>query len=127
MTANSIPEKSSPKKKGGDKTKEEKINEIIADGGNVIKMEVDYSASCDEKIPKAQQLAAKGELQQALDMLMSLEKQTRTGSDMHSTSRVLITIVQLCYQAKDWNLLNEQVIVLTKKRAQLKQAVAKMV
>jgi len=127
MTANSIPEKSSPKKKGGDKTKEEKINEIIADGGNVIKMEVDYSASCDEKIPKAQELAAKGELQQALDMLMSLEKQTRTGSDMHSTSRVLITIVQLCYQAKDWNLLNEQVIVLTKKRAQLKQAVAKMV
>ena len=33
-------------------------------------------------------------------MLMSLEKQTRTGSDMHSTARVLVTIVQLCFNAE---------------------------
>ena len=58
MTATT--EKSSPKKKGGnDKTNEEKINEIIAEGGSVIKMEVDYSSTCDEKIPQAQELAAK--------------------------------------------------------------------
>jgi len=126
MTATT--EKSSPKKKGGnDKTNEEKINEIIAEGGSVIKMEVDYSSTCDEKIPQAQELAAKGKLTEALDMLMSLEKQTRTGSDMHSTARVLVTIVQLCFNAEKWELLNENIIVLTKKRSQLKQAVAKMV
>lgn len=127
MTASA--EKPSPKKKGGDmKTKEEKINEIIAEGGgNLVKMEVDYSSTCDEKIPAAQELAKAGKLTEALDMLLSLEKQTRTGADTHSTGRVLVTIVQLCYKAGEWNLLNEKIIELTKKRSQLKMAVAKMV
>merc|ERR1711874_695785 len=71
--------------------------------------------------------AAKGSLNEALEMLMSLEKQTRSGADTHSTGRVLVTIVQLCFEAKDWNQLNEKIIDLVKKRSQLKQAVAKMV
>ena len=79
---------------------------------------------------------------------MNLEKQTRQGADMHSTAKVLICIVQLCYEAKQWTLLNEHIVMLTKKRlvifikfreidfetilmtnfrSQLKQAVAKMV
>ena len=53
--------------------------------------------------------------------------QTRTGADMHSTAKVLVCIVQLCYEAKKWSLLNENIVMLTKKRSQLKQAVAKMV
>ena len=46
---------------------------------------------------------------------------------MHSTAKVLVCIVQLCYEAKKWTLLNENIVMLTKKRSQLKQAVAKMV
>jgi hypothetical protein len=38
---------------------------------------VDYSSTCDEKIPVAQELAAAGKLTEALDMLLALEKQTR--------------------------------------------------
>jgi len=115
------------KKGKDDKTREEKINEIMADGATVVKMEVDYSSSCDEKIPNAQTLAAQGKLTEALDMLMALEKQTRSGADTHSTARVLVTIVQLSFDAGDWAGLNERIIDLVKKRAQLKQAVAKMV
>ena len=85
------------------------------------------SDTCDKKIPEAQTLAAQGKLNEALEMLMSLEKQTRSGADTHSTGRVLVTIVQLCFEAKEWNQLNEKIIDLVKKRAQLKQAVAKMV
>jgi len=126
MTASQ--EKASPsKKKMDDKTKEEKINEIIAEGGTVVKMEVDYSATCDEKLPVAESLADAGKLDQALEMLMSLEKQTRTGSDTISTGRVLVLIVKLCAKAKEWNLLNEKIMEMTKKRSQLKMAVAKMV
>jgi 26S proteasome regulatory subunit N5 len=40
---------------------------------------------------------------------------------------MLVTLVQLCFEAKYWNQLNEKIIDLVKKRAQLKQAVAKMV
>lgn len=121
-------EKKEEKKKGkDDKTREEKINEIMADGATVVKMEVDYSAACDEKLPVAQSLAASGKLPEALEMLMALEKQTRSGADTASTGRVLVTIVQLCFEAGDWSGLNERIIDLVKKRAQLKQAVAKMV
>jgi len=127
MTAPSDKPATPKKKDNAGKTNEEKINEIMADGATVVKMEVDYSETCDKKIPEAQTLAAKGKLNEALEMLLSLEKQTRSGADTHSTGRVLVTIVQLCFEAKDWNQLNEKIIDLVKKRAQLKQAVAKMV
>ena len=41
-------------------------------------------------------------------------------SDAPSTGRVLKAIVQLCFDTKDWEMLNEHVILLTKKRSQLK-------
>ena len=136
MTA-STDEPATPKKKdNAGKPNEEKINEIMADGATVVKMEVDYrqgysslslnlldififSETCDKKIPEAQTLAAKGKLNEALEMLLALEKQTRAGADSHSTGRVLVTIVQLCFEAKDWKQLNEKIVDLVKKRAQL--------
>lgn len=42
-------------------------------------------------------------------------------SDMVSTSRILVAVVQMCYQAKDWDALNENIMLLTKRRSQLKQ------
>lgn len=48
-------------------------------------------------------------------------------SDLASTSRILIAIVTICKNAGDWNLLNDQVLLLSKKHAQLKQATTKMV
>jgi len=127
MTASTDKPATPKKKDNAGKTNEEKINEIMADGATTVKMEVDYSEACDKKIPEAQALAAKGKLNEALEFLMALEKQTRSGADTHSTGRVLVTIVQLCFEAKDWNQLNEKIIDIVKKRAQLKQAVAKMV
>ncbi|KAI7514433.1 PCI-domain-containing protein, partial [Hortaea werneckii] len=54
-------------------------------------------------------------------------KQTRQASDLPSTSRVIIKIVTICKESGDWSLLNEQVLVLSKKHSQLKQAITKMV
>jgi len=106
-----------------------KINEIISEGSSAIgaKMEVDYSSAVDEKIPQAKDLAAQNKLEEALEMLIALEKQTRTGADMHSTSKILVAIVEICFEAQNWTLLNEHIILLSKKRSQLKAAVAKMV
>ncbi|XP_075230968.1 regulatory particle non-ATPase 5 [Lycorma delicatula] len=97
------------------------------EGGQIVKMEVDYSSTCDEKIPQCKKLATEGKMHDALDMLLSLEKQARTGADMVSTGRILVAIVQICFEAKNWTALNEHIVLLTKRRSQLKQAVAKMV
>lgn len=48
-------------------------------------------------------------------------------SDLPSTSRLLVGIVTICKNAREWELLNEQVIALSKKHGQLKQAITKMV
>ncbi len=78
---------------------EAKINDITMEGGKVIKMEVDYSETVAKKIPEAKEVAKKN-LNEALEMLMALEKQTRTGADMHSTAKVLVCISSLSSQGK---------------------------
>lgn len=68
-----------------------------------------------------------GKTQEAIDKLLSLEKQTRQSSDLPSTSRILVAIVTISKDSGDWSLLNEQVQLLSKKHGQLKQAITKMV
>jgi len=105
------------------------MDNYLFDGGRITKMEVDYSPACDEKIPLALELAKKSpdSFHEAIEMLMQLEKQTRLGADMASCSRVLVGICQICFQADNWNALNEYITILTRRRSQLKQAVSKMV
>ncbi|XP_059156503.1 26S proteasome non-ATPase regulatory subunit 12-like [Physella acuta] len=95
--------------------------------GRIQKMEVDFSSTVEEKIPLCETLAKQGKLTEAIDNLMSLEKQTRTAADTHSTSRILVAIVKICFEAKSWDALNENIVLLTKKRGQIKQSVTKMI
>lgn len=46
---------------------------------------------------------------------------------MVSTGKVLVAIVQICYEAKNWSVLNEHISLLAKRRSQLKGAVVEMV
>ena len=46
---------------------------------------------------------------------------------MISTGRILVTVVKLCNEAKDWERLKENINLLSRRRGQLKQAVVKMV
>lgn len=40
--------------------------------------------------------------------------------DTISTGRVLKAVVQLCFDAEDWEGLNEHIVLLSKRRSQLK-------
>lgn len=48
-------------------------------------------------------------------------------SDLATTSRILVTIVTISKDSGNWNLLNDQVLLLSKKHGQLKQATTRMV
>lgn len=91
-----------------------------------FKPDKDFTKEVDQQIPQAE-LLAKNNLQGAIEQLALLEKQTRQASDLASTSRLLIAIVTLCKSAGDWDLLSDQVTILSKKHGQLKQAIQKMV
>ncbi|XP_017044248.1 26S proteasome non-ATPase regulatory subunit 12 [Drosophila ficusphila] len=105
------------------------MDTYLFDGGRITKMEVDYEPACNEKIPLAKELAKKkpDAFHEAIEMMLQLEKQTRLGADMVSCSRVLVAICQICFDASNWNALNEYVSLLVRRRSQLKQAVVKMI
>lgn len=100
---------------------------FVESDGTTPKMEVDYSSAVDSRIPECELLAKEEKLEEAIDILLSLEKQTRAGADALSTGRILTSIVRMCFISKRLDLLNEHIVQLTKKRGQLKQAVTKMV
>ncbi|GMS84216.1 hypothetical protein PENTCL1PPCAC_6391, partial [Pristionchus entomophagus] len=95
--------------------------------GRLFKMDIDYTSQVDAALPKAEALAKKGDVSGALDSLSNLEKQTRLGSDMKSNARIVVAIVKMCYEGQKWDLLNESILALSKKRLLIKFAIAKMV
>ncbi|ROT41024.1 PCI domain-containing protein [Sodiomyces alkalinus F11] len=92
----------------------------------MLKPEKDFSKEADKQIPEAEKLAST-DIQAAIEHLAVLEKKARQASDLATTSRLLIAIVTLCKDAGNWSLMNEQVLLLSKKHGQLKQAITKMV
>ena len=103
--------------------------DTFTETGKIVKMEIDYSDQVTELLSKWEKSvkADSSKLTEAIESLSALEKQTRAGADMHSTSRLLVGICQLAFDTKKWDVLNEQIQFLTKRRAQFKQAVTAMV
>ncbi|KAL4127430.1 hypothetical protein QTP88_011601 [Uroleucon formosanum] len=67
------------------------LESLNNDGGHTVKMDLNYSVMCDEKIAEAESLRASGKLQEALDMLLVVENETRNWYVQH-----LIKIYNLC-------------------------------
>jgi len=68
-----------------------------------------------------------GDLTGALDVLLGLEKKTRIANDAPATSRVALEIVRACWEARDIVQLNAHVLILAKRRSQLKQVITDVV
>ncbi|KAI0285412.1 PCI-domain-containing protein [Russula aff. rugulosa BPL654] len=87
----------------------------------------DYTPEVDELLPQATSLAQAGQLQEALEKLLALEKQARNGSDLKSTTRLVEAIIEHEYNAREYAQLNSSISVLSKKHGQLKGAIQAMV
>ncbi|KTW30363.1 hypothetical protein T552_00836 [Pneumocystis carinii B80] len=86
----------------------------------------DYKEVLDSEIPDIKELA-KNNLHSALEKISILEKKTRKGSDLFSTSRLLVLIVELCKNANEWTLMCEQVQLMSKRYGQLKKSLVDMI
>lgn len=64
-----------------------------------------------------------GGLDQAIESLLALERVERLAEDSGGTTRVCTAILDLCASSNRWDLVNENISVLSKRRAQLKNAV----
>lgn len=91
------------------------------------KSDIDYEA-LDANIQVQRDLALKsGNLSEASENLLNLEKQMRLAADVTGTKSVVLAIIQICRETNNWKALNDNIVLLSKRRAQLKQAVAAMV
>ncbi|KAF5829952.1 hypothetical protein DUNSADRAFT_15288 [Dunaliella salina] len=70
---------------------------------------------------------AQGKLHEALQGLLNLEKVGRLAEDVTATKAACAAVLDACHQAKEWKLMEEQIMVLAKRRSQLKQAVQAVV
>ncbi|KHJ97222.1 hypothetical protein OESDEN_02803 [Oesophagostomum dentatum] len=120
--------------KAGARTDQELMAHLAAQvgDGRLFKMDVDYESQVDEAIPKANAIAAKGDVAGALDSLANLEKLSRLGSDMKSNTRIVQHMVghdwsSFVLKGKKWDLLNDTILSLSKKRLIIKMAIAKMI
>ncbi|KAG8098959.1 hypothetical protein GUJ93_ZPchr0013g35504 [Zizania palustris] len=66
------------------------------------------------------------DLDAAIESLLNVEKQMRLAADVAGTRKAAIDIVELCYKAGAWKTLNDQIVLLSKRRGQLKQAITAM-
>lgn len=62
-----------------------------------------------------------GKHTEAVENLLTLEKQSRLSEDITSTKMCCKAILDVLYNAKDWQQLNEHILLLAKRRSQLKQ------
>jgi 26S proteasome regulatory subunit N5 len=86
----------------------------------------DFSDLVKEKIPEYTTLSETN-FGQAIENLLQLEKKTRQGGDMASTGKVLVTIVDICQARKQYQSLNENLVLLSKRRSLIKESVKQMV
>ncbi|CAM9673880.1 unnamed protein product [Phaeothamnion confervicola] len=87
----------------------------------------DFSEDVKTKIPEAKQLAELGHLSQALEVLMSLERNCRVGNDITNLKEVVLAMIRLCKDAGEWEQLNATLALISKRRAQHPKATAAMV
>lgn len=64
-------------------------------------------------------------LEAAIEQLLNVEKQMRLAGDVAGTKKAATDILQLCFDAKAWRTLNDQIVLLSKRRGQLKQVCRK--
>lgn len=93
---------------------------------SVQNIKKDYSADADDTIPAAIQLAEVS-LDDAVGLLMNLERECRLANDFKTLKAVCVAMVRLCYDKKDWSKLNSTLAVISKKRAQSKVAITSIV
>eukprot|EP01133_Synstelium_polycarpum_P012974 gene12974-15249_t len=87
----------------------------------------DLSNVAEKAISENRELAKNGKLLEAIEGLLIAEKQTRQAEDATSTSKIAVEIVKLCYEDKRLDLINEKLILLSKRRGQSRAAIKAIV
>jgi len=92
--------------------------------GSLEVIKKDYSKEVKEAITESNAIVSSGKsLEDAIQLLLSFEKQCRVSNDTISLSNICVHIIRLCYQSNDWPRLISSLVLLNKRRTQSKYAI----
>lgn len=103
------------------------LNPVLGSLAKDPKATEDFSKDAEEAASRADALKQAGRLDDAVEELLALEKKCRQASDGISTSKLLCKVCRLLFEAQEWSKLREHIVLLSKKRGQLKRAITDMV
>lgn len=103
------------------------INPVLGNLSKDPKATEDYSKETEDCLARVDTMVQAGRIDEGVEELLSLEKKTRTAADGISTSKLVCKVCQVYYDAGHWSKLREHIIVLAKKRGQLKRSTTDMV
>jgi 26S proteasome regulatory subunit N5 len=87
----------------------------------------DYSEELQVLIPESVLVANTRGIDEALQLLLALEKKCRAHNDTHTLKALCLHMVRLCRERNDWLKLNSTLSVIDKRRNQSKFAVSAVV
>lgn len=105
----------------------QELNPVLGSLAKDPKATEDYSKEVDELVARVDAMQKAGRVEEAVEEMLALEKKCRQASDGLSTSKLLCRMCQLYFDANEWAKLREHIVLLSKKRGQLKRAITDMV
>mmetsp|Transcript_49037 Transcript_49037/g.110262 ORF Transcript_49037/g.110262 Transcript_49037/m.110262 type:complete len:459 (-) Transcript_49037:195-1571(-) len=105
----------------------EELNPALGSLANDPKATEDFSKEAEEVMARADTMKQAGRVDEAVEEMLSLEKKCRMSSDGISTAKLLCKVCQVYYDVKEWTKLREHIVMLSKKRGQLRRAITDMV
>jgi len=105
----------------------EELNPVLGNMAKDPKATEDFTKDTEEVIARADTMVKAGRLEEAIEDILTLEKRTRTSCDAVSTSKLLCAVIKLYYEKNEWGKLREHIVMMTKKRGQLKRPITDMV
>jgi 26S proteasome regulatory subunit N5 len=103
------------------------INPVLGNLAKDPKATDDFGKETEELIARSATMVQAGRIDEAVEEMLALEKKTRMASDGISTSKLVCAIVEIYYKANEWSKLREHIVMLSKKRGQLKRSTTDMV
>ncbi|CAF4106457.1 unnamed protein product [Rotaria magnacalcarata] len=90
-------------------------------------MENNCSILIDQTLKECDELLRDGKIHEILHRLYTIEDETRIVRDVIANGKIILSIVQYCYKAQQWNLLAKHVIRYSQMSNQSQQIEMKIV
>jgi 26S proteasome regulatory subunit N5 len=87
----------------------------------------DFTAEVEAILPEAKSLAESKGVEEAVNLLLTVEKKCRTNNDTKNLKIVCLYMMKICKEKSDWTKLNAVILLIHKRNTQSKSTISGVV